>query len=298
MNILVTGDNGFVGRHLKEAIYERNDNDQVIGFDYEDGDDLLDYEQLRAVLDIHRPNEIYHLAAQAFVPESFHNPNRTIDVNIKGTINLFEAVKNLGLETKILIACSSEEYGKVLSDEVPIKENNPLRPASPYAVTKVACDMLADWYTKQYGLHIVRTRAFNHTGPGRGEMYVESSFAKQIALIEKKGGVLKHGNLEALRDYTDVRDMVQAYMLAINLESDVYNIGSGKAIYIREVLEKLCVLSKTRIKFEEDRSRMRKTEVPILEADASKFVNLTGWSPKYSIDKTLSDLLDYWRERV
>lgn len=290
---LVTGSAGFVGNYLKNELEKQGH--QVIGYDIKDGLTLTNYEQLRWFLDKDRPDYIYHLAAQAFVGESFGDPNRTIDVNIKGTINLLEAVRNLGIRPKILLACSSEEYGHVEPDECPINENNPLRPMSPYGISKVACDMLGDWYSKQYGLHIVRTRAFNHTGKDRGEMYVTSSFAKQIAQIEKYGGVLKHGNLDAIRDFTDVRDMVKAYILAINLEPDVYNIGSGIGITIQRVLD---ILNSIGVKTELDPSRVRKTEVPRLVCDCSKFYKLTGWKPTIKIEQTLSDLLEDWRSKV
>jgi len=298
MTVLITGISGFVGKHLKELIEKRGD--RVIGYDIKDGQDLLDYEQLRNFLDKERPDEIYHLAAQAFVPESFSDPNRTIAVNVNGTINLLEAVKNLGLNPKVLLACSSEEYGFVKPEECPITEDQPLRPQSPYGVSKVACDMLGQWYVDKYDMHIVRTRAFNHTGPGRGEMYVTSSFAKQVAQIEKYGGKLKHGNLDAVRDFTDVRDIVRAYSLAINLKSDVYNIGSGKGIKIKEVLD-ILVDNENRdpkISFEVDKSRMRKTDVPRLVCDCTKFKKLSGWKPNYKIEETLSDLLEFWRARI
>lgn len=295
MKAFITGSKGFVGKHLKDLLY--NLGYEITTYDLKDGYDLLEYEDLRIALDNSRPDEIYHLAAQAFVPESFSDPQRTVEVNINGTLNLLEAVKNLGIKPKILLACSSEEYGFVKSEECPIKETNELRPQSPYAVTKVACDMLGKWYTDQYDMHIVRTRAFNHTGPGRGEMYVTSSFAKQIAQIEKYGGVLKYGNLDAVRDFTDVRDMVRAYNIAINLPSDVYNIGSGKGVTIQEVLNILAKESGL-IKIEFDPSRARKTEVPRLICDCSKFKSLTDWKPEISLKETLLDLLNYWRENV
>lgn len=294
MKYLITGNRGFVGGHLTNELSKAGH--KVYGFDIKGKQDLLNYEQVRNYLDTIRPDYIFHLAGQAFVQESFTNPQRTVDVNIKGTINLLEAVKNLGIAPKILLACSSEEYGLVRPEECPINEDQPLRPQSPYAVTKVAADMLGDWYSKQYNLHIVRTRAFNHTGPNRGEMYVTSSFAKQIAQIEKCGGVLKHGNLDAIRDFTDVRDMVRAYKMAIDLPPDVYNIGSGQGITIQKVLD--IFRSYSDVKTELDKSRLRKTEVPRLVCDNSKFVKLTGWKPEILIEQTLLDLLDFWRERA
>jgi GDP-4-dehydro-6-deoxy-D-mannose reductase len=295
MKALITGSEGFVGLHLYKLLKDKEY--EVWGFDKKDGFDLLNYEDIRLILDEFRPDEIYHLAAQAYVPESFTSPNRTVDMNIKGTINLLEAVKNLGIKPKILLACSSEEYGFVKPEECPIKETNELRPQSPYGVTKLACDLLGKWYADQYGLHIVRTRAFNHTGPGRGEMYVTSSFAKQIAQIEKNGGKLEHGNLDAVRDFTDVRDMVNAYTLAIQLEPDVYNIGSGQGISIQNMLD-ILISYTNNIECKLDKSRIRKTEVPRLICDCTKFKSLTKWESKIPLELTLLDLLNYWRERA
>lgn len=295
---LITGSSGFVGQHLKNELIAQGY--QVFEFDIKRGCNLLDYEHVRNDLDLFRPDEIYHLAAQAYVPESVTNPARTMQVNVIGTINLLEAVKNLGIETKILLACTSEEYGLVKGTEIPINEGNPLRPQSPYAISKVTVDMLGDWYTKQHGLHIVRTRAFNHTGPGRGEMYVESSFAKQIATIEASGqpGTIYHGNLDAVRDFTDVRDMVRAYILAVTAPVGYYNIGSGKGIAIKDLLNYLMSLIQTPIRLEESKSRMRKTEVPVLVCDASRFKMITGWEPQIPFEQTMQNLLDYWREQI
>jgi len=296
MKVLITGISGFVGSYLKELCIKNKD--EVFGFDIKDGQDLLNYEQIRNFLDKVRPDEIYHLAAQAFVPESFNDPKRTFEVNVGGTINLLEAVKNLGLKPKILITGSSEEYGLVEFEECPIDESQPLRPQSPYAISKVAQDFLGKWYADNYGLDIVRTRAFNHTGAGRPECYVTSSFAKQIAQIEKYGGVLRHGNLDVIRDITDVRDMVRAYRMAINLRPGVYNIGRGEGFQIKYILDTLKKMSTKEIKTDLDKSRMRRTEVPILICNSDKFRKLTKWKPEIKIKKTLSDMLNFWRERV
>jgi len=238
------------------------------------------------------------LAAQAFVPESFKDPQRTFHINIDGTDNVLRAVAALGIKPRIMIAGSSEEYGLVSSKECPINEDQPLRPQSPYAISKIAADMLGGWYANSSGLHVVRTRAFNHSGPGRGEMYVTSSFAKQVAKIEIEGGVLKHGNLEAVRDITDVRDIVRAYRAAIRLEPDVYNIGTGKGIKIADVLKILTKAAKKKIKTELDPALMRKTDVPLLICDSTKFRKLTHWKPTIKIEKTLKDLLDHWRKEL
>jgi GDP-4-dehydro-6-deoxy-D-mannose reductase len=203
---------------------------------------------------------------------------------------------------RIHIAGSSEEYGLVLPDEVPIREENPLRPLSPYAVSKVAQDMLAYQYWQSYRLHAVRTRGFNHTGPRRGEVFVTSNFARQVAEIEKglREPVVQVGNLEAVRDFTDVRDMVRAYWLALEHgePGQVYNICSGKGYTIRQVLETLLGLADVEVEVREDPARMRPSDVPVLLGDCSRFRGITGWEPTIPFETTLADVLGYWRQRV
>ena len=264
--------------------------------------DIRDYISVKRVLDEVRPDLIFHLAAQSFVPTSWKAPQETLTTNILGQTNIFEAVRELGLSTAIQIAGSSEEYGLVKEDEVPIKETNPLRPLSPYAVSKIAQDFLGYQYFMSYGMRIIRTRGFNHTGPRRGEVFVCSNFAKQIAEIEKgkRPPVIKVGNLEAIRDFTDVRDMVRGYWLAATEgeAGEVYNLCSGKGYRISEVLEMLLSLTEVEVKVEQDPERMRPSDVPVLIGDCTKFREKTGWEPKIPFEKTLEDLLNYWRERV
>jgi GDP-4-dehydro-6-deoxy-D-mannose reductase len=249
-----------------------------------------------------RPDRIFHLAAQSFVPTSWKCPAETFAINATGEINLFEALLSLKQSPLIQVAGSSEEYGRVFPDEIPMKETNPLRPLSPYAVSKVAQDLLGYQYFQSYGLPVVRTRGFNHTGPRRGEVFVTSSFAKQIAEIEKgkKEAAIYVGNLEAQRDFNDVRDIVDAYWLSLEKgePGEVYNIGSGVARPIREVLDTLLSLSKVKVRVEVDPKRLRPSDVPILLADSSKFIGRTGWRPRIPFQQTLSDLLNYWRERT
>jgi GDP-4-dehydro-6-deoxy-D-mannose reductase len=203
------------------------------------------------------------------------------------------------MDTRIQIAGSSEEYGMVYENEIPIKETNPLRPLSPYAVSKVAHDLLGYQYYKSYKLYIVRTRGFNHSGPRRGEVFVESNFPKQIAEIEKglKEPVIHVGNLEAKRDFTDVRDMVRGYWLSLEKcdPGEVYNICSGRAFKIKEVLDILLSLSKVKVEVKQDPTRMRPSDVPILLGDHTKFSEKTGWQPTIPFEKTLEDILNYWR---
>ena len=313
---LITGITGFVGSHLAELLLKegvnvygiqrwrsKTDNieniqDKIIIQEA----DLLDAHSLYKVVDEIRPDYIFHLAAQSYVQSSWSSPTNTLEINIIGTANLFEAVKKSGLNIAIQIACSSEEYGKVLPHELPIREDNPLRPLSPYAVSKLAMDYLGYQYYESYGMRIIRTRGFNHTGPRRGDVFAESTFARQIAEIEKgkKEPVVHVGNLEAKRDYTDVRDMVKAYYLSVQKcqSGEVYNIATGKSWKIRDVLNLLLSRSKVKIKVLQDKSRMRPSDVEVLVGDASKFMKVTGWRPEIPFEKTMEDLLNYWRERI
>lgn len=318
MNILITGITGFAGSHLAEHILKNHPDDKIFGIvrwrsrmdnivQIQDKitmieADLKDSVSLQKCLAEVRPHWIFHLAAQSFVPTSWVCPAETFAINAVGEINLFEAVLNLKLSPRIQIAGSSEEYGFVNPDEVPMKESNPLRPLSPYAVSKVAQDLLAYQYFQSYGLETVRTRGFNHTGPRRGDVFICSNFAKQIVEIEKgvRKPVIYVGNLEAQRDFTDVRDMVKAYWLSLEKgeSGDVYNIGSGKTYRMQEILDILLSLSKASVTVEVDPKRLRPSDVPILLSNSLKFRSLTGWKPEIPLEKTLQDLLDHWRERI
>ena len=318
MKVMITGITGFAGSHLAEYILANHSNVSVFGIvrwrsrmdnilQIQDKielveADLKDMVSLKAVLADVKPDRIFHLAAQSFVPTSWKCPAETFAINAIGEINLFESILALNQKPKIQIAGSSEEYGQVFSNEIPMKETNPLRPLSPYAVSKIAQDMLAFQYQKSYGVRAVRTRGFNHTGPRRGDVFVTSSFAKQIAEIEKKKRppVIHVGNLEAKRDFTDVRDMVRAYWLSLEkgVEGEVYNIGSGQAYSMQEVLDLLMSLSRARMEVKIDPSRLRPSDVPVLLSDSSKFRALTGWRPMIPFKQTILDLLNYWRERV
>jgi len=318
MRVLITGITGFAGSHLAEYILAEHPGVRVFGLvrwrsrmdnivqirdkiELHEAD-LKDIISLKKALAEIKPDRIFHLAAQSFVPASWKLPVETFAINALGQINLFEAVLSLKLDPRIQIAGSSEEYGHVNPDEVPMKETNPLRPLSPYAVSKVAQDLLAYQYFMSYGMKTVRTRGFNHTGPRRGDVFVTSNFAKQIAEIEKgkKKPVIHVGNLEAKRDFTDVRDMVRAYWLAADKgeAGEVYNIGSGKTMAMKDMLDILLSLSKAKVKVQVDPDRLRPSDVPILYSDCRKFVSLTKWKPRIPLEKTFKDLLDYWRERV
>lgn len=313
---LITGITGFAGSHLAQFLLAKNievhglmrwrsscDNIQLFKNKLHLHEaDLLDAHSVYAVVDRIKPDYIFHLAAQSFVKSSWGSPANTIEINMVGSVNLFEAVRKSAFGTVIQIACSSEEYGMVHTDELPIKETNPLRPLSPYAVSKVGMDYLGYQYHQSYGLNIIRTRGFNHTGPRRGEVFAESTFAKQIAEIEKgkKDPVVYVGSLEAERDYTDVRDMVNAYYLSVLRckPGEVYNISSGITWKISAVLDFLTAQSKLPITIKQDPKRMRPSDVPRLLGDCSKFKKETGWKPTIPFEQTLIDLLNYWREKL
>ncbi|MFA9453843.1 MAG: GDP-mannose 4,6-dehydratase [Candidatus Aminicenantaceae bacterium] len=318
MRVLITGITGFAGSHLADYILDNHPEAEVYGLvrwrsRMENIQhildqihlleaDLKDMVSLKKALAEIEPDRIFHLAAQSFVPTSWRCPGETFAINSIGQINLFEAVLDLGLTPRIQIACSSEEYGLVSPDEVPMNESNPLRPLSPYAVSKVAQDFLGYQYFKSYGLHVVRTRGFNHTGPRRGEVFICSNFARQIVEIEKKqrDPVLFVGNLEAKRDFTDVRDTVRAYWLSLEKgeAGEVYNIGSGIAFTAQEILDKLLALTDADVRVEVDPLRLRPSDVMILLSDSSKFRSRSGWEPRIPFEQSLLDLLEYWRARL
>ena len=316
MRVLITGVTGFVGSHLAEyalskgaevwgSIRWRSDTGNIAHIKDEIRlveCDLRDLTSVNQLISESKPDYIFHLAAQSFVLTSWHAPHETLTTNIIGQLNILEALRFGDKEAKLQIAGSSEEYGMVYENEVPIKETNPLRPLSPYGVSKVAQDLLAYQYAKSYGLKIVRTRAFNHSGPRRGDVFVESDFAKQIVQIEagKKEPVISVGNLEAKRDFTDVRDTVKGYWLALEKGElgEVYNICSGKAWSIRELLDMLLSMTGVKVTVKKDPKRERPSDVPILLGDYSKFNEKTGWKPEIPFEKTLDDILNYWRSRI
>jgi GDP-4-dehydro-6-deoxy-D-mannose reductase len=317
MRILITGVSGFAGSHLAEyflaegrhevfgAIKWRSDRKNIIHIQDKIRlveCDIKDSFAMKTIVSDVKPEQIFHLAAQSYVPFSWRAPQETLATNIIGEVNLFEAVRESNINPPIHIAGSSEEYGMVFKEELPITETNPLRPLSPYGVSKVAQDFLGYQYFKSYGLKIVRTRAFNHTGPRRGDVFAASNFAKQIVEIEKglRKPVIYVGNLEAVRDFLDVRDVAQAYALVLEKgkPGEVYNVASGKGIKIKDMLDRLIALSKADVKIEKDPARMRPSDVELLIGSSEKFREVTGWIPKIPFDQTLKDLLDYWREHM
>lgn len=317
MRVLITGVTGFVGSHLADHLVGRGDvevygthrwRSRMDNVEHLRGRlrlvecDLRDAAATRRMLAQVRPERVFHLAAQSYVPTSWLIPAETLTTNVVCQVNLFEAARDLDLGARVHVAGSSEEYGLVKPEEVPIREENPLRPLSPYAVSKVAQDLLAYQYWQSYRLHTVRTRGFNHTGPRRGEVFVTSNFARQIAEIEKglREPVVWVGNLDALRDFTDVRDMVRAYWLALERgePGEVYNLCSGRGHTIRNVLDILLGHAQVRVEVRDDPARKRPSDVLLLLGDCSKFRRLTGWEPTIPFEVTLKDLLEYWRQRV
>jgi GDP-mannose 4,6-dehydratase len=318
---LITGITGFVGSHLAEYILENHPEVEVAGLlrwrSPKDNiepildritphyGNLLDFPSIRSLLAECRPDIIFHLAAQSYVDFSFIAPVDTLETNITGTCNLLEAVKQLkqsdSYDPMIHICSSSEVYGQVREDEVPIKESNPLRPASPYAVSKVGEDMLALQYWISWKIRTVRSRMFTHTGPRRGEVFVVSNFARQIAAIEADLArpVLSVGNLNSVRTFSDVRDAVRAYWLLVNKcpPGEVYNIGGVETMTIGRMLDRLLALSTAEdIKVEVDPARLRPSDVTLQIPCVQKFYKATGWKPRIRFEGTLRDTLDYWRD--
>lgn len=312
---LITGITGFVGSHLAEYLLEEGlevygtvrhkssrENIEHIESKLKLIEaDIRDARRLERVIKDSKPDYIFHLASVSSVFKSWRTPIEVMKTNIIGTVHLFEAIRQSEIEPKVQVAGSSEEYGMVYPEELPVKETNALRPLSPYAVSKVAQDRLSYQYYQSYGLKVVVTRAFNTTGPGRPAMYVTSSFAKQIAEIEKgKKPIIYVGNLDIRRDFSDVRDIVRAYWLALQKcePGEVYNICSEKARTIQEVMDLLLSLTSKSIKIQQNPSRMRPADIQVMQGDCTKFRNQTGWKPEIAFEKTMTDLLDYWRARV
>ncbi len=316
MKTLITGIGGFVGCHLTR--YLVLNGHEVAGLDYAgielpddfkhyknfkvyDGD-LRDEKIVTEVINDCKPDTIFHLAAQSSVKISFENPTETFSVNLFGTLNLLESVSKLDYEVKTLIVSSSEVYGQLKPEECPVDEDHPLRPINPYAVSKAAVDLLAQQYFKAYKLPIYIVRAFSHSGPGQKTVGVLSDWAFQIAKIELglAPPVLKVGNLKVKRDYTDVRDIVRGYMdvMEKGKPGKPYNICTGVGYELSELLEKYKNLAEKDIEIQEDQSRMRPVDIPILTGSNKRIKNDTGWAPEIEINATLADSLKFWRERL
>lgn len=310
MKALVIGGGGFVGpylvRHLTDDLgYEVTvtktvketltmDNATVRNLD------ILDMEQIRTLLEEEKADYLFHLAAQSSVAYSWKNPTLTVDVNIKGCINLLEAIRLVEKKPRVLLIGSGEEYGHIKKDECPIIEDNVVRPGNIYAATKSCQNMLGRIYSDAYGLDIMMVRAFNHIGPNQTPMFVVADFCKQVADIEKgkQEPVINVGNLSAKRDFTDVRDVVKAYakLVAGGKRGETYNVGTGHAIAIQDILNKIIAMSDKDIEVKVDPAKLRPVDVPIIEPDISKIKKEVGWEPLIPLEQTLRETLEHWRK--
>lgn len=312
MKALIIGAAGFVGnyllRHLKTTYpwqlhATKLPHENIL---FEDAKihnlDILDKDAIKLLLSEIQPDYIFHLAAQSSVALSWKRPDLTVDINIKGCINLLDAIRDLELRPRILLIGSGEEYGHIKPDETPIAEDTLPRPGNLYAATKACQNMIGNIYSRAYGMDIIMVRAFNHIGPEQAPLFVVSDFCRQTALIEKgiNPPVIHVGNLEACRDFTDVRDVVRAYSLLIQhgKAGEIYNVGSGKAIKIREILDKIINFSSVPINVEVDTDRLRPVDVPIIAADISKTTACISWQPEISLDTTIKETLEYWQNHI
>lgn len=322
---LITGVTGMVGSHLVDHLLAHTDWDIVgacrwrspldnvehlldqsnkgdrVRFVYAD---LNDFGSLITVLKVERPDYIFHLAAQSYPRTSFDSPAETLTTNIIGTSNLLEAIRLLELDPVVHVCASSEVFGRVSKEMLPIHEDVNFHPASPYAISKVGTDLIGRYYGEAYGMKIMTTRMFTHTGPRRGDVFAESTFAKQIAMIEKGliEPVVKTGNLDSLRTWADVRDAVRAYHMLVTVNpvpGGYYNIGGSFTCSVRDMLNHLLSLSTVRdIRVETEVARLRPIDADLQVPDTTKFKKHTGWVPEIPFEKTMQDLLDYWRSRI
>jgi GDP-4-dehydro-6-deoxy-D-mannose reductase len=312
---LITGIHGFAGSHLADWLLEQNE--EVFGIARSMGDDgnlkpiknrvqvlpcdIMSRQELKKVIETVRPERIYHLAGVAFAPVAEKDEAVVFDTNFTGTLNLLQMVKESKLNCRILFAGSAEEYGTVTEKESPVKETHSLKPVSLYGVSKASADLLAYSYFLRDGLDVIRVRPYNHIGPRQNPRFVCSSFARQIAAIEKGAEpVIKTGNLESYRDFTDVRDTVRAYHAVMEKAKagEVFNVCTGKTVSIQSILDRLLELSDISIRIERDLKLFREEEPLRICGDHSLLTQRTGWLPQTPLEQTLRDLLNYWRENL
>ena len=317
MRVLITGITGFVGSHLAEFLSEKK-GVTLYGF-ARPGSPRHNLESIRRNIRLIRcditqarsvqralkkicPHRIFHLAGQSFVPASWKDPEETFLANVAGALNLLEAVRQARINPLIHMAGSSEEYGLISPKKASIKETDVLKPLNPYGISKLAQELLARQYHEQYKLKIVRTRAFQHIGPRQRQEFVASSFAKQVAEAEAGKGrpVLSVGNLEAVRDFTDVRDVVRAYWLSLEKGKvgEVYNVCTGVGHSVKEIVALYAAHSRVRFRVQRDFRRSRSLDAPIVVGDGTKFKRRTGWTPAIPFETALVDLLNYWRGKI
>lgn len=315
MRALITGINGFVGGYLAEHLLAEG-RQEVWGLTRAPGRlppflagrvtevhaDLSDAEATMRAVVAARPSVIYHLAGQPFVPESFRDPAGTLSTNTLGALHLFLSLIELRSTARVVVVGTNEEYGKITEADLPIGEQTPLRPANPYGVSKAAQSLLSLQYHLSHGLDIIRVRPFTHIGPRQNERFVTAAFARQIARIERglQPPIVQVGNLSARRDFTDVRDMVRAYALTAQHgeAGAVYNIGSGQAVMVRELLDILLDESTAQVEVHLNPELMRPIDIPLVVCDTTQICQRTGWAPTISLRQTLRDILDYWRGEV
>jgi GDP-4-dehydro-6-deoxy-D-mannose reductase len=293
---LVTGGTGFAGSHLVSLLRDGGQQPAAPG---RAELDLLDAEAVRAYVEELRPGAVFHLAARASVGRSWADPGETLTANLGMTLGVLEAVRAAAPEAPILLVGSGEIYGA--PERLPVAEDAPLRPQNPYAVSKAACDLLGGQYADAHGLQVVRTRSFNHAGPGQSDEYVVGTLTRQVAQAELAGrdeAVLRLGNLEAARDFTDVRDVVRAYAMAVDLPAGAYNVCSGRSVTIRQLVEALGGVASVEVRVEVDPERVRAHEVPAVRGSASRLQDATAWRPEIPLERTLVDALAAWRERL
>jgi GDP-mannose 4,6-dehydratase len=323
--VFITGLTGMVGSHLADYLLENTDwhiyglvrwNDRMDNIEHlmkriNNNDrielvygDINDLSSLLFVFNKTRPDYVFHLAAQSYPKTSFDSPLETLETNILGTAKVLDAIKHLGLNPIIHVCASSEVFGRVPKEFLPIHEDVTFHPASPYAISKVGTDLVGRFYAEAYGMTIMTTRMFTHTGPRRGDVFAESTFAKQIAMIEAGliEPIIKVGNLESLRTWADVRDAVRAYYLLVTkkpIAGEYYNIGGSHTCSIKQMLDFLISISTCKsIKIEIENSRLRPIDADLQIPDTSKFRKHTGWVPEISFEKTMTDLLNYWRDLI
>jgi GDP-4-dehydro-6-deoxy-D-mannose reductase len=290
---LVTGGGGFAGRHLVERL--RAGGGEVAAPAHSELD-LLDGASVRRALADAQPERVFHLAALASVGRSWHEPRRTLAENQEMTLNLLDAVREEAPDARVLLASSGEVYGPPA--ELPVTEDAPLRPQSPYALSKVTTDLLGALYAEARELHVVRTRAFNHAGPGQSETYVIGTLTRQVAEAEAAGEdevTLRTGNADSARDFTDVRDVVAAYGLAIDLEPGAYNVASERAVAVSGLIEVVGGLTELGVRHVIDEARVRSHDVAEVRGSAAKLREATGWQPQIPLEQTISDALAHWR---
>ena len=312
MKAIVVGGGGFVGpylvKHLKEEqgmeVYVTKTEKETLDMDCSGiyNLDILELSQVAELLNKIRPDYIFHLAAQSSVAYSWKNPGLTIDVNIKGCVNLLDGIRQLDYKPRVLLIGSGEEYGHIKDGECPIVEDNVLRPGNIYAATKSCQNMLGKIYSDAYDMDVMMVRAFNHIGPNQTPVFVVADFCKQVADIENglSEPVIYVGNLSARRDFTDVRDVVRAYAMLVKdgKRGETYNVGRGHAVAIQEILERIVALSDKDIEVRVDESKLRPVDVPIIEPDITKIRETVGWEPEIELETTLKETLEYWRRET